>query len=127
MILGLGTDIVEVGRIASLVDRHGERFLQRVFRPAEIDLARERGPGAAAALAARWAAREAFLKALGSGIPIHSIPYRDIEVCRDPDGPVSLRLHGRARDAAAARGATRIHLALSHERGYAVATVVLEA
>ena len=125
MILGLGTDIVAVERIAALIDRHGDRFLQRVFHPAELELARERGAAAAATLAARWAAREALLKALGR--PIGGIPYRDVEVVRGADGPVSLHLHGRAAQAAADLGASRVHLSLSHERAYAVATVVLEA
>jgi len=125
MILGLGTDIVEVARIASLVDRHGDRFLQRVFRPDELGLARARGPAGPAALAARWAAREAFLKALG-GDP-QGIPYRDVEVRGGGTKPPTLLLHGRAAAALARVGATRIHVALSHERGYAVATVVLEA
>jgi holo-[acyl-carrier protein] synthase len=125
MILGLGTDIVEVDRIAALIDRHGDRFLERVFRPAELDLARERGAAAAATLAARWAAREALLKALGR--PIGGIPYRDVEVVRQAEGPVALRLHGRAERAVAELGAKRVHLSLSHERAYAVATVVLES
>lgn len=124
MILGLGTDVVEVARIAGLAARYGDRFLERCFSRAERDLARRRGPGEAAALAARWAAKEAFLKALGSDV--RAIPYREVEVVRDPAGPVALRLHGRAAAALAAGGGRRVHLALSHERAYAVATVVIE-
>jgi len=124
MILGLGTDIVEVARIADLAARHGDRFLDRCFRPAERALAAARGPAGAAALAARWAAREAFLKALGG--QVSGIPYRDIEVVRAAAGAPSLRLHGRAAEALAARGGRRVHLALSHERAFAVATVVIE-
>lgn len=125
MIVGLGTDVVEVARIADLVARHGARFLDRCFHPAEQDLARRRGPAGAAALAARWAAREAFLKALGGDVA--GIPYRDVEVVRGADGAPTLRLHGRAAAALAARGGRRVHVALSHERAYAVATVVIEA
>ena len=124
MILGLGTDVVEVARIADLASRYGDRFLARCFSPAERDLARRRGPGQAAALAARWAAKEAFLKALGRDV--RAIPYREVEVVRDPAGPVALNLHGRAAAALAAGGGRRVHLALSHERNYAVATVVIE-
>ncbi|MFN2370396.1 MAG: holo-ACP synthase [Candidatus Krumholzibacteriia bacterium] len=124
MILGLGTDVVEVARIAGLVARHGARFLDRCFRPGEQELARRRGRGGAAALAARWAAREAFLKALGGDV--QGIPYRDIEVVRAATGAPALRLHGRAAAALAARGGRRVHVALSHERAYAVATVVIE-
>ena len=124
MILGLGTDVVEVARIADLAARYGDRFLGRCFSPAERDLARRRGPAQAAALAARWAAKEAFLKALGRDV--RAIPYHEVEVVRDATGPVALRLHGRAAAARAAGGGRRVHLARSHERAYAVATVVIE-
>jgi holo-[acyl-carrier protein] synthase len=123
-IRGLGTDIVAVARIAALVERHGERFLARCFRPAEQSVLRERVPAAAhAALAARWAAKEAFVKAVGErGSPV---VYRDVEVVRGPDGSPSLRLHGSAAAALAAAGARSTLVSLSHERDFAIATVVL--
>lgn len=121
---GLGTDIVAVARIAALVERHGDRFLERCFRPGELAVVRERMPAAAhAALAARWAAKEAFIKALaGRGT---GVVYRDIEVVRQPDGAPQLRLHGTAAAALAACGGGGVLVSLSHERDYAVATVVL--
>jgi holo-[acyl-carrier protein] synthase len=121
---GLGTDIVAVARIAALADRYGDRFLHRCFRPGELAVLRERVPAAAyAALAARWAAKEAFIKALaGHGA---GVVYRDIEVVRRPDGAPELRLHGSAAAALATAGASAALVSLSHEREYAVATVVL--
>lgn len=124
-ILGVGSDIVAVARIGDLIDRYGDRFLDRCFRPEEKEYITSRGRGAAHSAAARWAAKEALLKALGMDVEI--IPYRDIEVVRDPAGPVSLRFHGRAALAVDQSGAARWHLALSHERDYATATVILES
>lgn len=124
MILGLGTDIVAIERIADLVARYGDRFVDRCFSPAEKDLAAGRGAGRNATLAARWAAKEAFLKALGGDV--RTIPYRDVEVVRDPRGPVALALYGRAEAALAERGGARVHLSLSHERTHALAVVVIE-
>ena len=120
---GLGTDIVRVGRIAELVEKFGARFLDRVYRPEEQKVLERTRPAAAAALAARWAAKEAFVKALGPEAA--SVPYRDVEVVRDASGAPSLRLHGKAREALAGRGATQALVSLSHERDHATATVIL--
>jgi holo-[acyl-carrier protein] synthase len=122
-VLGLGTDVVQVSRIADLVVRHGARFLDRIYRPTEQEVLGRTGPAAAAALAARWAAKEAFVKALGPGVG--PVPYRDVEVVRGQDGAPSLALHGAAAAALAGRGAARALVSMSHEREYAVATVVL--
>ena len=124
-IVGLGSDIVAVGRIGDLIERYGDRFLGRCFRPQEVSYIQSRGLGSAASAAARWAAKEAFLKALNTDV--EAIPYRDIEVLRDPSGPVGLRLHGRALEAVRLTGATSWHLALSHEKEFALATVILES
>ena len=86
MIIGVGVDIVAVDRIAALLQDHRSRFLARCFRPAERELFAARGDRGPAALAARWAAREAFLKALGT--EIRHVPYRDVEAVRAPTGPV---------------------------------------
>lgn len=123
--MGVGNDIVAVARIGDLIDRYGDRFLDRCFRPGEKEYILSRGRGAAFSAAARWAAKEALLKALGTDVEI--IPYRDIEVVRDPRGPVSLNFHGKAAQAIARSGAASWHLALSHEKEYAIATVVLES
>ncbi len=117
--MGIGTDIVAVARIATMLDRHGERFLGRCFRPGEIPAP------ASDSVAGRWAAKEAFLKALGADV--RGIPYRDVEVASSAHGPVKLNLHGHARDAFVAVGGKRIHLTISHEREFAVATVIIEA
>lgn len=120
---GLGTDIVSVERIAALAGRHQQRFLDRVFRPQEQEVLQRVGRAAMAGLAARWAAKEAFVKALGPGAA--GVPYRDVEVVRGPSGQPSLRLHGEAARALGALGATRCLVSLSHERDHAIATVIL--
>ncbi len=119
----MGTDITSVARIRNLYERYGTRFVDRVFRPAEIAAAGVRHDPAAF-FAARWAAREAFLKALGTDV--RHIPYRDIEVVKGPLGPVSIALHGKAAESFASTHASSIHLSISHEREFAVATVILE-
>ncbi len=123
-IVGLGTDIASVSRIDELVSRHGDRFLMRCFRPSEIEYAATRGLGQSASLAARWAAKEAFLKALGRSVG--HIPYGDIEIVRSEDGPVSLKLHGRAREALEHFGDFECLLTMSHEKNYATATVIIQ-
>jgi holo-[acyl-carrier protein] synthase len=101
-----------------LVERHGERFTARVFTPGEVvDCG-----GRAESLAARWAAKEAAAKALGTGIGAMS--WQEIEVLRGESGCPALALHGRAADLAAARGLTRWALSLAHDGGMALAFVV---
>ena len=122
--VGLGTDIVSVPRMAELVQRHGERFLNRCFRPEEIAWANSRGLGRAASIAGRWAAKEAFLKALGRSVG--HVPYGDIEVVRSTEGPVSLRLHGRAARMLTEMGDVDCFLSISHEKDYATAVVMIQ-
>ncbi|HOX26539.1 MAG TPA: holo-ACP synthase [Candidatus Krumholzibacteria bacterium] len=122
-VAGLGTDIIRVDRIAAIVERHGDRFLRRVYRPDELAVLTRVGAAAYAALAARWAAKEAFLKALGPRSA--NVPYRDVEVVRGAAGEPWLRLHGAAARALADLGATRALVSLSHEGDHAVATVIL--
>jgi holo-[acyl-carrier protein] synthase len=127
-VVGIGIDIVSVERIAKLLEGHGERFLGRCFRMGDLlSVQRDRETAAkpdAAFLAGRWAAKEALLKALGDDV--RGVPYRDIEVARGANGPVGLVLHGRAREALATAGGNRIHLTISHEREFAVASVLIE-
>jgi len=125
LILGLGTDIVVVARIGDLVQRHGNRFLDRCFREGEQAAGQRPGATGATALAARWAAKEAFLKALGRDV--RRIPYRDVEVVGTEVGPVQLRLHGRAAAALADIHGDRVHLSISHQENLAVAMVVIES
>ena len=124
MILGTCVDIVAVERLARAVDRHGERLLTRLFTPAEIAYCESSEPHRAARYAARFAAKEALLKALGIGL--RQVRWTDAEVVRDDLGRPSLRLSHRLAEIAAERGATRIHLSLSHTQEYAVAQVVIE-
>ncbi len=124
-IVGLGTDIVAVGRMADLLSRHGDRFLNRCFAPAEkLDLSGRHATARAMAVAGRWAAKEAFLKALGG--EISHIPYHEIRVRNVAGGAPLLTVTGVAAQGLAACGGHRVHLSLSHERDYAVATVLIE-
>jgi holo-[acyl-carrier protein] synthase len=109
---------VEVRRIAVLVERHGERFMARVFTPGEVA---DCG-GRAESLAARWAAKEAVAKALGTGIGAMS--WQEIEVLRGESGCPAVQLHGRAATLAAERGLARWALSLAHDGGMALAFVV---
>lgn len=118
MPLVAGADLVEIGRIAGLLERHGERFLCRVFTPAELQVCE----GRAESLAARWAAKEAVAKALGTGIG--PVAFREIEVVQDDCRCPSLRLYGAALELAAARGLTQWAISLAHDGGLALAFVV---
>ncbi len=118
MRIAVGTDIVEIGRLESIVQRFGTAFMDRSFTAAEqADCA-----GSGARLAGRWAAKESVLKALGRGMD--QIPLTDIEVVRLPGGAPDVRLRGAAAAAAAAAGWTQHSLSISHERAYATAVVV---
>lgn len=122
-ILGLGTDLVEVARVRQALERHGERFRSRVLTAGE----RREGdmrPDPAQHLALRFAAKEAGAKALGTGL--RGVRLRDLEVRRDPGGPPRLVLDGGAAERAGKLGVERIHLSLSDEGGFALATVILE-
>jgi len=124
-ILGLGTDIVAVARLRDLLDRHGDRFLARCFQePEQAQLRRRPGATMAASLAGRWAAKEAFLKALGGSIS--HIPYHDIAVLHEPGGAPHLEVDGEAARALRERGGRHLHLTISHESEFAVATVLIE-
>jgi len=123
--LSVGTDLVEVARVARVIDRHGARFLRRVFTPAELAACGAGEPGAALrveSLAARWAAKEAAAKALGTGIG--HVTWLEIEVLQDGAGCPSLQLHGRAAALAAEKGLARWALSLAHDGGLALAFVV---
>jgi holo-[acyl-carrier protein] synthase len=121
MILGIGTDLVENQRLERWLEQ--PRLLSKYFTEKELDDART-GSHPAASLAARFAAKEAFGKALGTGM--RGLALRDIETRRGGGGKPDLFLTGTARLALDARGA-RAHLSLTHERDYALAFVVLEA
>jgi holo-[acyl-carrier protein] synthase len=113
-----GVDLVEIERVARVFKRHGERFLQRIYTPNEIEQSKRNPPE----LAVRFAAKEAASKALGTGIGI--ISWKDVEVYSHPSGEPHLRLHGSALNISRARGITNWSVSLSHSREMAVAVVV---
>jgi len=125
MIVGLGSDIVEIERLAAVARRHGAHFLARVFTPAELAEATGRGAAADAYHAGRWAVKEAVSKALGTGIG-ERCGWLDIETLNLESGRPATRLSGAAAATAAALGVERVHVSVSHERHHAVATVILE-
>ena len=115
-----GVDIIEIARIKDVAERHGERFLKRVYTPGEVAYCRGRAPQ----LASRFAAKEAVMKALGTGTT--GVGWRDIEVVRGRGGPPTIRLHGRALRRAETMGIDNLAVSLSHSREFAVASVVGE-
>jgi holo-[acyl-carrier protein] synthase len=124
MIVGTGVDIAEVPRIQASIERFGERFLRRVFTDAEIKYCDSK-VNKAERYAARFAAKEAALKAIGTGLH-HGISWREVEVTRMPGGRPTIAFHGVAAGFAAKLGMKRAHLSLSHTREHAIAYVVLE-
>ena len=124
MIVGTGVDIAEVARIRDAVSRFGERFLKRVFTPEEIHYCTSKA-NSEERLAARFAAKEAAMKAIGTGLR-HGVTWQDVEVVRQLGGRPGLRLSGKAAEFAAALGCQRIHLSLSHTEDQAIAHVILE-
>lgn len=122
MILGLGTDIVEIVRVGQMIERHGEHFLQRVYTDDEIRYCQDRKLSYQH-FAGRWAAKEAVMKALGTGF-VKGISWRDIEVCAKPSGAPIMRLHGGTRDFADQRGIGEIMITISHCRSHATATAI---
>jgi len=124
MIVGTGVDIAEVKRIQAAVNRFGERFLKRVFTPAELRYCMAK-PNAAERLAARFAAKEAGMKAIGTGLRL-GVTWQDVEVLRMPGQRPMLEFHGKAAEFAARLGCKRTHLSLSHTKEQAIAYVILE-
>ncbi len=125
MIVGTGIDIAEVPRIEASIARFGDRFLRRIFTEAEIRYCESKA-NRIERYAARFAAKEAAMKAIGTGWN-HGVAWRDIEVCRQPEGRPTIALHGKAADFAAKLGAVHIALSLSHTEEYAIAQVILES
>src|ERR1035441_1487943 len=124
MIVGSGIDMVEIGRIQQSVDRYGQRFLDRIFTGGEQAYCLRKRK-AAESLAARFAAKEAGAKALGTGISF-GVSWLEIEVVREPSGRPTLRFHGRAAQIAAHLGAARAALSITHTDSLAMASVVIE-
>ena len=116
----VGIDIIEISRVAQTVDRWGDRFLRRIYTEGELTFCR----GRASQLASRFAAKEAMMKALGTGR--YGVNWRDIEVVRCRGGRPVIQLQGRASKVAEQLAVSHVALSLSHSRDYAVASIVVE-
>jgi holo-[acyl-carrier protein] synthase len=124
MIVAIGIDIVEIERMKEVFARRGERFRNRVFTEAEIDYCEGRA-SRLESYAARFAAKEAAMKALGTGWS-EGVGWREIEVARAGTGAPTIQLHGRALERMSEIGARKAHLSLTHSRDIAMAQVILE-
>jgi holo-[acyl-carrier protein] synthase len=124
MIIGSGIDLAEIGRIRQSIERYGARFLDRIYTPGEQAYCL-RKRNSAESFAARFAAKEAGAKALGTGIS-HGVSWLEIEVVREPSGRPTIAFHGRAAQIAARIGAAHAALSITHTAELAMASVVLE-
>lgn len=125
MIAGVGTDMVSIVRVRELLHRKGDAALRRFFTPAEAERCQaSKSPGES--FAARFAAKEAFFKAMGTGWGLGG-RWTEVEVVSAPSGAPSIRLSGRAAELAAERGIARIHVSMTHTDDTAAAFVVLES
>jgi holo-[acyl-carrier protein] synthase len=118
-IIGIGTDIIECLRIAQMIERHGDLFINRVYTPYEIHYCQSRKQ-ATQHYAGRWAAKEAILKALGTGWR-KGISWRDIEIRNEPGGRPVVALRGGARDVVEQLGIAQMLISISHCRSHATA------
>src|SRR5439155_16375508 len=125
MIVGSGIDISEVPRIAQAIVRFGQRFVRRVFTDGEIRYCDSKA-NRIERYAARFAAKEAAMKALGTGWS-HGVRWRDIEVFRQPGSRPTIRFHGRAAEVATRLGTQNVSLSLTHTTEQAIASVILES
>jgi holo-[acyl-carrier protein] synthase len=124
MLIGTGVDLIEIERIAHSIERYGDRFLRRVYTPQEIAYCNRKRTGAES-FAARFAAKEAGAKALGTGIS-RGVTWSEFQVGREPGGRPVLELTGRARLLAQELGVRAISLSLTHTGNLAMATVMME-
>ena len=124
MILGSGVDLCEVPRIEAAIARFGRRFIERIFTAREIAYA-DRKANRFERYAARFAAKEAGMKALGTGW--HGVAWRDFEVVNLSSGRPTLNFHGRAAEVAAKLGVERVALSITHTKEQALAMVILES
>jgi len=123
MIVGLGIDITELDRIERSLDKYGERFAEKILTPAEIELIPSKNP--IPYVAARFAAKEAAVKALGTGFA-EGITFHTIEITRMESGAPKLNLLGKALERSKSMGVQGIHISITHGRDTAAAVVVLE-
>jgi holo-[acyl-carrier protein] synthase len=126
MIVGIGIDTIQIARIRASIERYGEHFLNRIFTAEEQAYCLRKQKKAAESFAARFAAKEASAKALGTGIS-RGVSWLEIEVSRLPGQRPELKLHGRAAERAKELGVTHVALSLTHTQTEAMATVLMEA
>ena len=124
MILGIGIDMEDVERMQLVIDRHGQRFLHKVYTPREIAYVEDKA-NRYERYAARFAAKEAAMKALGTGWN-KGVQWKDLEIVSGPGGCPSLRLAGGALSRAMQMGYRRAHVSMSHTRRTAIAQVIIE-
>ena len=124
MIVGTGVDLAEVPRVRHLIERYGRRFIERVYTPAEIAYV-ERKANRFERFAARFAAKEAGMRAIGTGWKF-GVTWQDFEVANLPSGKPTLRLHGVAARVAEKLGVRHISLSLTHTTEYGLAHLILE-
>ena len=125
MIAGVGTDLAEVGRIREAIERHGRRFIDRIYTPREIAYVDGKA-NRFERYAARFAAKEAGMKAIGTGWT-QGVRWQDFEVANLPSGKPTLLLHGEAAAIAAQLGIRQINLSMTHTAEQAMAVVILES
>jgi len=125
VIVATGVDLVELDRLQRVLEERGSRFVARVYTAAEVQYCSAQAQPVTS-FGARFAAKEAVLKCLGTGWG-RGVGFTDVEVLRGPSGAVGVRLSGEAAVVARSLGITRIHLSLSHTKGHAVAFAVAEA
>lgn len=125
MIVSIGTDLVDIPRLAAVMKARGRRFEQRIYTAGEIAYCRRRKASALNSFAGRFAAKEAVMKALGTGWT-QKVRWVDIEVVREAGGPPRIQLHGECAKIAKRRGIKRLHLSLTHTDTVASACIVAE-
>jgi holo-[acyl-carrier protein] synthase len=124
MVYGIGIDLVQVSRIAEALERWGDRFRNKVFTPGEIEYCQKKR-NSSPHFAARFAAKEALVKALGIGMR-RGVHWKNIEVARGPLGKPELKLNGRAAQLCQQAEITGVSVSITHDRDYSSAVVVLE-
>jgi holo-[acyl-carrier protein] synthase len=124
MILGIGTDLVEVDRLRQAHERHGDRFFERILLPDELAYCMTQHDPVLS-IAARFSAKEALSKAFGTGIG-EAVGWLDMEICRSETGQPWVRMHGKGDLLREQRNVKQIHLSVSHTQEHAIAMVVLE-
>ncbi|MBK9316391.1 MAG: holo-ACP synthase [Acidobacteria bacterium] len=125
MIIGIGTDLIEISRLERALSVHGERFRDRVFTQREIEYC-ERVFRKGERYATRFAAKEAARKAIGAATPVRALSWHDVEIISSNEGAPQLEFHGRAAELIRELRVTRYHVSLSHATDSAIAYVILE-